>query len=124
MAPSPLNVTRRNLMLNKSVILLSALVAFAAHATASAALCVFASSLAKTAIAAPVKDLGPTPSTITDKVLRTIPRSLNWSCSAQGSGEYACTDPLTGKSYMCTNADSSGARVCEVGDDIIPGSTV
>jgi hypothetical protein len=55
-------------------------------------------------------------------VLRTIPASLNWTCSSS-LGEYTCTDPKTGKSYVCTNADASGARMCEVGDDNIPGST-
>jgi hypothetical protein len=56
-------------------------------------------------------------------VLRTIPKSLKWTCSAEGLGEYKCTDPATGKDYLCTAPDpDTGDRVCDVGSDTIPGS--
>lgn len=55
-------------------------------------------------------------------VLRTIPKSLHWSCIRLGDGEYKCTDPKTGESYVCSSADASGDRVCDVGNDKIAGS--
>jgi hypothetical protein len=67
----------------------------------------------------------PLPQVLKNKpnaVLRTIPGSLKWSCIPRGSGEYKCTDPKTGKAYLCTGADDSGDRVCDVGDDKIEGS--
>jgi hypothetical protein len=67
----------------------------------------------------PVKRPGTKPPV--QPVLRRIPGSLGWTCI--GAGEMTCTDPKTGKNYLCTNDPSSGEKVCEVGDDTIPGST-
>jgi hypothetical protein len=67
----------------------------------------------------PIKRPGTKPPV--QPVLRRIPGSLGWTCI--GAGEMTCTDPRTGKNYLCTNDPSSGEKVCEVGDDTIPGST-
>jgi hypothetical protein len=53
--------------------------------------------------------------------LRRIPNSLGWTCLKSGGGEYTCTDPKTGTN-VCTNDPESSEKVCEVGDDVIPGS--
>lgn len=69
----------------------------------------------------PVKNPGT--KTPIQPVLRRIPPSLGWTCFRSGGGEYTCTDPKTGKNYLCTNDPGSGEKVCEVGDDTIDGST-
>jgi len=106
-------------MLTKSVLVLTAFVTIATSVDARS---IAATPVAATVSAAPIKNTAVV-APPTAKVLRTIPASLNWTCSSS-LGEYTCTDPKTGKSYVCTNADASGARMCEVGDDRIPGSTV
>jgi len=108
-------------MFNKSALVLAAFVTIAASVTASAAVSVAATPIAKTVAATSI--ITPVNNSPTLKVIRYIPASLSWTCTNVGSGEYSCTDPKTGNTYMCTNADSSGGRYCEVGDDNIPGST-
>jgi hypothetical protein len=72
----------------------------------------------RTEAAEPPKNTGAKPT----KHLRRIPAALKWTCT-RSAGEYTCTDPKTNKNYLCTNDPEKNEKVCDVGNDTIPGST-
>jgi len=109
-------------MISKSVFVLTAFVTIAASVTATAAVSVAATPIAKSVATTPISTAvtkSPAP-----LVWRTIPRSLGWTCVKNTlTTGYSCTDPQTGKVYYCAAPDPiTGETICDVGDDTIPGS--